>query len=57
MATGLLSLLPELRLNIYKEAIISAFAEGTLSDIAGLLFSCRTTYEEMKTDFIDTVAL
>jgi len=55
MATGFFVLPPELRLEIYHQAVTTSMASGKISDVGGLLFSCHEIYKEMTTDYISHV--
>jgi hypothetical protein len=42
----------ELRLGMYRHIVIDATAEDKISDIGGLLFSCREVFEEMMAEYV-----
>ncbi|KAF2826846.1 hypothetical protein CC86DRAFT_406090 [Ophiobolus disseminans] len=46
---------PELRLQVYAHATSGSMADGKITDIGGLLFSCREIYGEMNTGFVSKV--
>jgi len=55
MAHGFFVLPPELRLQVYGHHIKASMANGTITDIGGLLFSYHEIHREMTPDHISKV--
>jgi hypothetical protein len=55
MVTGFFVLSAEMRSQVYGNLITTSMADGRISAVAGLLFSCRQIYDEMNTDCISKV--
>jgi hypothetical protein len=55
MSTGFFNLPPELRLEVYTHLVKGSIACGDIASIAGLFFSCREIYDEMKSARISKV--